>query len=358
MVVKKKKFADMFEELVIAKILLTGSYCGLEAQKHCNTVQAMADEFDDLDDYLDEFDEEILSQEPGATVIDKKGGAESNLKLSNNDKAPAEEKESADIKEFAAAAGLDPQFSKQLEDFMSMLDPQGTGNELNSLLNEPDIGEKGKTTVNGKENGFQDTVNETINRLKTSSQQVEDESTQKMDKNEELLTTLLNSMDIGGDESLEGFDELKDLLSENNGGAMGAGDGDVDKLTNVIMKMLNRLTSKEMMYDSVNTAVTNYHEYFKDLKNSSKPSEDNEDYKRYVMQLKHLENVKNKFDDSSYNEEDPETRDYIDQEMENFNKILPPPPGVIQDNLADMGLDNVKWSDKEIPTDLEGCVQQ
>lgn len=325
--------------------------------QHRFTDTAMADEFDDLDDYLDDFDEEILSQEPGATLIDSTGAGKPEESLSKNDLTQEEEEETADLKEFAAAAGLDPQFSKQLESFMSMLDPQGTGNELNSLLNNSDVNSKETKANNGKGNGFQDTVNETINRLKTSSQQVEDESTQKLDKNEELLTTLLNSLDIGGNDSLGEFNELKELLSEES--MSGEGDaGDVDKLTNVIMKMLNRLTSKEMMYDSVSTAVANYHEYFKDLKNNSKPNEENEDYKRYAKQLEHLENVKGKFDQSDYNEEDPEIRDYIDQEMENFNKILPPPPGVIQDNLADMGLDNVKWNDKEIPSDMEGCVQQ
>lgn len=327
----------------------------------------MSDDFDDLDDYLDDFDAEILSQEPGATI--KKDGNYNNDNNNNNKAAISGIKNdstdennnsnvdtNAIINDMIAEDGLDPLFSKQLTGFMNMLDPNGNGSELDALLGSINSNE----SISG--NGFQNTVNETINRLKNSSKQVDDESTRKMDNDEELLTTLLNSLDIGGDGNIEGFDELKDLLNGGEGedgdgdvDGDGDGDGDVDKLTNVIMKMLNKLTSKEMMYNSVNTAVENYQEFFKDNKNHS---ETDDDLKRYVKQMQHLKNVKETFDNENYDEDDPETRDFIDQEMENFNKLLPPPPGVIQDNLADMGLDDVKWNDKEVPQDLEGCVQQ
>lgn len=329
----------------------------------------MTDEFDDLDDYLDEFDEEILSQEPGATLPANNEPKEDKKNIENKPKTTTEtgdvdelDEEAINdfnLNEFANNAGLDPQFSSQLENFMNMLDPQGnnSNNELKALFEQANS-KDGETD----EDEFQHTINETINRLKHSSQQVEDESTKKLDKDEELLTTLLNSLDIGGEgtgEGIEGFDELKDLLSgegTKEGGE--GGEEDVDKLADVVLKMINKLTSKDMMYDSVKSAVTNYREYFKNFKNNNKVNEENEDHKRYLEQFKHLENVLNKFDEATYNDGDAETKEFIDNEMENFNKLLPPPPGVIQDNLGDLGLDNVKWNDKEVPQDLDGCVQQ
>jgi hypothetical protein len=327
----------------------------------------MADEFDDLDDYLDEFDEEILSQEPGAT-IPKHENDEHSTKNKENDNDDSIN-ELKDINKMVEATGLDPDFAQSIAEFMSQLDPNGNGNELEALLDNENESltefNENDTIGNG---GFQSTINETINRLKTSSQQVDEESTKKMNKDEELLTTLLNSLDIGGDvNSFEGMDELKDLLNgfdnniNENGDTSNNNNNDdddegLDKVSNVLLKMLNRLTSKEMMYETVSSAVINYQDYFKDNKNKTnvKP----EDHERYLKQLEHLQNVKNSFDKEDYSEDDQETRDYIDQQMESYNKLLPPPPGVIQDNLGEMGLDGVKWNDKEVPNGLEECIQQ
>lgn len=311
-------------------------------------IQEFDDDLDDLDDYLDDFDEEILSKEPGETILNK-GDNLSNNKSNERNETEINFNEDPDIDDITK---LDPEFTKQMENFMNMLDPNNNGNSLNDLLNN-------SKPNDNKEINFQQSVNETIDRLKNSSQQVEEESTKNMNKDEELLTTLLNSLDIDGEngEEFEGFEELKGLLGNKNGkegdiGEEGENSDDVDKLTNIVMKMLNRLTSKEMMYDSVNSAVENYQVYFK---NNNK---EDEGHQRYQKQLQHLENVKRQFDSKDYNENDEKIRDIIDKEMEDFNKLLPPPPGVIQDNLADLGLDNVKWNDKEVPDDLEGCVQQ
>lgn len=257
----------------------------------------MADEFDDLDDYLDEFDEAILSQEPGATLEHH-----------------------------------EPELAKNVEEFMKELEPEA---------------------------GFGDTINDTINRLKSANKEI-DEKSSSVNENEELLTTLLNSLDLGGDS--EGFDELKELLGNSNleglGGLAGdAGDGnaeDVDKLSNVLMTMLNKLTTKDMMYDTVTSAVTNYNEYFRE----NKPIKGNKDHDRYVAQLRHLNNVKEKFDSPEYDPESEDIRDYIDEQMEQFNKLLPAPEGVVQDNLGSLGLDSVNWDDNEVPKDLENCIQQ
>lgn len=311
-------------------------------------IQEFDDDLDDLDDYLDDFDEEILSKEPGETILNK-GDNLSNNKSNERNETEINFNEDPDIDDITK---LDPEFTKQMENFMNMLDPNNNGNSLNDLLNN-------SKPNDNKEINFQQSVNETIDRLKNSSQQVEEESTKNMNKDEELLTTLLNSLDIDGEngEEFEGFEELKGLLGNKNGkegdiGEEGENSDDVDKLTNIVMKMLNRLTSKEMMYDSVNSAVENYQVYFKNH------NKEDEDHQRYQKQLQHLENVKRQFDSKDYNENDEKIRDIIDKEMEDFNKLLPPPPGVIQDNLADLGLDNVKWNDKEVPDDLEGCVQQ
>lgn len=288
--------------------------------------QRTMDEFDDLDDYLDEFEEDILSQEPGATVIPED-------KVQSGEKVTNES-----IDDIARSLGMDEAFAENISQFMKQLDPNGNGLEA-------EVEKKGK--IGG---GFQDTINETINRLKSSSKQVEDETSEKFDKDEELLTTLLNSLDIGGDVGgLEGVDELREMLQK------GDGEG-IDQMSDVLMNMLNKLTSKEMMYETINTAVKNYEEYFADEEQIKDVSED--DIARYRAQLKHLGNVKETFDKDDYSEDNEKYRDFIDEEMENFNKVLPPPSGVIEDNLAQLGLENFKWNENDIPNELEGCVQQ
>lgn len=286
------------------------------------------DEFDDLDDYLDDFEEEILSQEPGATII------------------PETINEIDDISKITQSIGMNENLSNEISEFIKQLDPNGDGNELNDILNS-------KEGMNGNM-GFQDTINETINRLKSSSKQVEDESSEKFTKDEELLTTLLNSLDIGGDiGSMEGMDELKGLLNGNNNGGIND-ENNIDEMSNVLMNMLNKLTSKEMMYETISNAVNNYEEYFKKDNKEVK----GDDMNRFKSQLKHLKNVKETFDKEDYNENDSSIREFIDIEMENFNKLLPPPEGVIEDNLSGLGLENFKWNEQDIPNELEGCVQQ
>lgn len=285
------------------------------------------DEFDDLDDYLDDFEEEILSQEPGATII------------------PETINEIDDISKITQSIGMNENLSNEISEFIKQLDPNGDGNELNDVLNS-------KEGMN-ENMGFQDTINETINRLKSSSKQVEDESSEKFTKDEELLTTLLNSLDIGGDiGSMEGMDELKGLLNGTNGGIND--ENNIDEMSNVLMNMLNKLTSKEMMYETISNAVNNYEEYFKKDNKEVK----GDDMNRFKSQLKHLKNVKETFDKEDYNENDSNIREFIDIEMENFNKLLPPPEGVIEDNLSGLGLENFKWNEQDIPNELEGCVQQ
>lgn len=317
----------------------------------------MSDEFDDLDDYLDEFDEEILSQEPGATVnndYNDKVGAKSNTASKQDDTIFGDD-ELKDITKMAQEAGLDAGFANTFADFMKQLDPNSNGNELTALMGEKDNGEEGETESIGGGGGFQSTINETINRLKTSSKQVDEESTKKMDKDEELLTTLLNSLDIDGNGGgFEGMDELKDILSglDDKGDQQGDEEG-IDKVSNILMNMLNKLTSKEMMYDTINTTISNYDGYFQDSRNKTNDSP--QDYERYEKQLGHLQNVKKAFDAADYDEADPGVRELIDEEMERYNNLLPPPPGVVQDDLGALGLDNISWNDKDVP---EGCVQQ
>lgn len=352
---------------------------------YITSIGTMADDFDDLDDYLDDFDAEILSQEPGSTV--KSQDSAQLQSRENNDEGDVE---LGGLQGLANAAGLDADFAKSIAAFMNELDPTGAGSGLEGLLETalngstiiPDGDESDHNCrhkdgaknseaqeyngKNGEEQGFHDTINETINRLKQSSRKVDAESTQKMDRDEELLTTLLNSLDLDGDGAgFEGMDELKDLLNETENGKFAGNDGrngddaddeGIDKLSGVLMKMLNRLTSKEMMYETVNAAVVNYRNFFRD--SNTRESTLPDDYLRYEKQLKHLENVIRTFDAVDYNEEDVATREYIDQEMEEYNKLLPPPPGVVQDDLEGMGLDGLGWNDKEVPSNLDGCVQQ
>ena len=368
--------------------LLRSAVEQLARETTSNTGTGMTDEFDDLDDYLDDFDAEILAQEPGATIKNtgdstnasntqtqgNSGTSADNTGENNTDERAATSQFRADaqtvnseLEELSQAAGMDPAFSKTLSDFMQQLDPQGDGSELDAILGNSNTstGVRTESNQDKKDGGFQSTINETMNRLKTSSQQVEEASTKKMNKDEELLTTLLNSLDLGGDDDggLEGMDELKELLSSMNMDELASGSGgdgptgeSVDKVSNVLLKMLNKLTSKEMMYDTVSTAVTNYELFFKN--STTKTSANDKDHERYMKQLQHLRNVKNTFDKPDYNEENDEYRDFVDQEMENFNKILPAPPGVVDDNLGQMGLDGTNWNDKDVPQDLEQCVQQ
>lgn len=196
---------------------------------------------------------------------------------------------------------------------------------------------------------FRSILEDTKERIKESEETVDKSAETEAPKDEELLATLLKSLDIDGD--FEGGDLFK-MLNES-----GEGGGDIGDL---LTEALGKLTGKEMLYDTISDSCLKYEGYFKE---NPKPTTGDglSDYLRYEAQYNHLSNIKQRFESENYSDSNDSDREFVDSEMEKFNNLYPPPAGVISDDLNAMGVEGLKFGDKDVPFDErsleEGCQQ-
>jgi len=287
------------------------------------------DGFDDLDDYIDDFVTESVLAETGASSAVQKD------------------------QDLDKLAELDPNLANELQTLVAQLDQPGVN-----------IEKDGKNSTKN----FKSALNDTINRIKESSETVDKESTKSMENanDEELLTTLLKSMDLGdlsGEDIESQADDLLKLLGKQGG--EGSEEQDADGITNMLLDALTKLTGKDMLYDTVSQSCIKYEKFFQSHDKPSNGGNNDDltlsDYLRYEAQYQHLKNIKTRFDSTSYSDDNKDDRTYVDAEMEKFNNLYPPPEEVMDDNLNALGVDNLKWGDQDVPFDqgsLDGCQQQ
>ncbi|GME81476.1 unnamed protein product [Ambrosiozyma monospora] len=235
------------------------------------------DEYDDLDELLDEFDDEILSKPPGSTVKttsnDQQQQSQQQKDITNpttpskspdtksqtsattkgSDEAPIDEQEL--LKQLLSGlSNNDPELSANLNSFIkdltgnSDLESTNTGTGANTTSSK-DI-PKSTTTNNvnkdggngtGKPANFQDLISDTVNRIKNSGEQI-DQNLKDESQDDELLSTLLKSLDL-------------DLGAGSNGGEGGSNTEDLSKL---LVDMLDKLSSKDVLYEPLNDLYLKY----------------------------------------------------------------------------------------------------
>lgn len=197
---------------------------------------------------------------------------------------------------------------------------------------------------------FKSVLEHTRERLKESAETVGEQAEAQQGKDEELLATLLKSLDINLDG--DGNDDLLKLLSED-----GAAGGDIGDL---LTEALGKLTGKEMLYDTITDSCSKYDGYFKETPRPT-TGDGLSDYLRYEAQYNHMQNIKKRFESEEYSDSNEEDREFIDSEMEKFNNLYPPPPGVMSDDLNALGVEGLKFGDNDVPFDErsleEGCQQ-
>ncbi|GMM31038.1 hypothetical protein DAMA08_037830 [Martiniozyma asiatica (nom. inval.)] len=236
----------------------------------------------------------------------------------------------------------------ELDDLLNEFPVEESHNGSKKLLDELNLDSATSPDFSGL-------VDATLRRVNQSTQNVDETAQENAAKGteEDLLATLLKSLDIDGDFDLEGLGLGEGDGDDGNGNGNGNGDG--DGLDNLLLDALSKLTSKALMYDTINSACSKYDSYMATIEKS------NPDYERYLKQHTHMRNIKLTFDSGEYSDDNSELRDYIDAEMEKFNDLYPPPPEVMDDNLKALGADQLNWNDGDVPwdqKDLDGCQQQ
>lgn len=234
------------------------------------------------------------------------------------------------------------EFEKLIEGFSNQLSGKDLDELAKATRNLNVDSEKPASTTNsqpGEKKSFQDTINQTMNRLNESKQEI-DESV-KTNADEEFLEKMLK--------------EISGMAAED-----GEGDGDVD-MTKLIYELLSQVSSKEVLYEPIKELDTNFDDWLKE----NKPKLSAKEYENYVNQRKVAKEIVEIFEDPKYNDESTDTRKKITSKMELLQSYGSPPMDLLKNTgdgplkeLEDMGLPDLSNFDPSQMPDMENCAQQ
>ncbi|KAG7926534.1 hypothetical protein KL925_003584 [Ogataea polymorpha] len=267
------------------------------------------DDLDDLDDLLDDFDDEILSKPPGATLKQ-----DQELTIAPDEEPNLDDKELFG-KLLQEIGSQDPDLSKNLGSFLDDIGKQNTG------PSSPQPATK---------NNFQDVISETINRLKESGEQV-DKSIKQEDGNDELITNLLKSLDLNLD--------LKGLDGQNGG---------VEDVGNLLVEMLEKLSSKNVLYEPLNDLYQKFPAWLEKPENQQ-----DENFSKYQQQYAVIREIISTFDLPDH--EDKKNKDIINIKLEELQELGMPPKELLNDDLKFLnigGNSELELDDNDIPEDI------
>ncbi|KAG7810251.1 hypothetical protein KL924_002519 [Ogataea haglerorum] len=267
------------------------------------------DDLDDLDDLLDDFDDEILSKPPGATL------KQDQEHTTTQDEGPNLDDKELFGKLLKEIGAQDPDLSKNLGGFLDDIGKQNSG----SSSPRP-----------ATRNNFQDVISETINRLKESGEQV-DKSIKEEDGNDELITSLLKSLDLNLD--------LKGLEGQNGG---------VEDVGNLLVEMLDKLSSKNVLYEPLNDLYQKFPAW---LENPENQQDGN--YTKYQQQYAVIKQIISTFDLPDH--EDKKNKEIISSKLEELQELGMPPKELLNDDLKFLnfgGNSELELDDNDIPEDI------
>lgn len=237
------------------------------------------DDFDDLDDYLD--DPSRLDVEEDTDKTDNSNKRKSGA-IDDPEVAGMVEDLQNEFEQLMKKEGEDAD-KETMKNFKQLLGALGEAGEGN--------GENPQGATGQQSAGFKDIVSNTLDRLK--------ENSNKVDTNLEKEKKQHNSDDV--------LSQLLDQLVD--------GTGDEEGMDNAILSMLNQMSSKEVLYQPMKEMQVEFGKWFED-------NEDNEEYKEkmgtYRKQYDLVEKIVVIYEKEDYNndknrEEVTELLDQLEQ---------------------------------------------
>lgn len=334
------------------------------------------DDLDDLDDLLDDFQDEVLSKPPGAMLKEeKKGSVKSQGEISGDvkKKGGSDEKSDRSAEKHDSGnttgkedkgTGKEGQGFEALLNEMSQTDPELSA-ELRSFvkeISEVDKGDygiqhsqgtsAGDTVISGlKKKNFQEAISETVHRLKSSGDQV-DESIKNENKNDNMLEALMKSLSL---DTGEKTGKTGDASNSNDA-------GDINSL---LAEMLDQLSSKSVLYEPLNDLYLKFGPWLKDPAKKLDP-----DYSKYEKQYGLVKALVLRFQQPTYNDSNADDKKFINDNLESLQELGLPPKELMNDDLGFLsnkkdgnGLNNLKFTDEDIPDEVgkeleETCQQK
>lgn len=338
------------------------------------------DDLDDLDDLLDEFADEVLTEASGAQK--PQANAKSNpLQALPHTAASAtdssystsaskvedtkgtagnvEQKGKVSAEDDPSVPELDEEFAEKLKLGMNYLLSELDGNEgteaLDGLLSELSGATGGSaafkaksaskpakpsgTSGDGKPAEFQDTISQTMDRLRESKSELDEQATQNNDSEDAFLSKIMKELE----------------------GASGVEGG----LDGFLGEMLRELSSKEILYEPIKEMHDKYPQWLE--KNKDKVSQ--EELARYKNQQRIIDEITARFESPQYNDSNEADKKYIADRMEEMQQSGAPPQELMGDISGGAipgfdgmsgGLEGLGLGGDGMPSekDLENCPVQ
>ncbi|CAG8612175.1 5258_t:CDS:2, partial [Cetraspora pellucida] len=265
----------------------------------------VADELDDIDDLLDEVLDDFSSQQSSKHQDSNTQTTTSTTTTSNENPINDEEyaaQLAADMEDFVKQFEENEEIKKAFQELM------------NSVCDEPISGVGNSDSDNSggpnefKERSFQDKINQTMNKLQNSSDQVDAEVSEGA--TDALVEQMIKQLE--GVAGLAGLGENGNMEDMMGGG--------MDK---VLEWMMETLATKDYLYEPMKEFVQKYPKWLEE--NKSKVSE--EDYERYEKQSKYIQKIIEKYEAPDFDENNEQQNKAILQE-------LGQPPAEILNELA------------------------
>ncbi|KAI0462050.1 hypothetical protein LJB42_004655 [Komagataella kurtzmanii] len=296
---------------------------------------------DELDDLLDEFQDEMLSREPGSAMAENTQEAASSSDLKDLSEQEIEQKIQENFENMLSEmASVDPKTSSELQNFIKDLEGSATPS----------------STKDKKD--FKSVISETVNKIRDGGDKIDEQI--KSEQPDELLSQLLKNLDIG---------DLGDLLNDEGG------DGN-DNIGKMLVEMLDQLSSKKILYEPIKELYDKYPAWLEAHKTDEKISK--EEFSNYQNQYSIVTLIVERFDKQNYDDNNTEDKEFISTKLEELQELGMPPtelanqdlmkiPGFGDGNGGVGGLDQLDGlqglQDQDLPEDLskeldETCKQQ
>lgn len=251
------------------------------------------DGLDDLDDILDEFQPQPQPQQVARSQPGEAGEGQRLLPDVEEDFASQLQAGMKDLmKELEKSPEQRDQFEGLVQEMSNATASAGTG--------------KGTGT---EPRTFQDTVTETMERMKTSGREADAAQSASSDSN----------------------DFLSEMLKQVESAAGGEG-GDAD-FSGMLMGMMEQLTSKEVLYEPMKDLDDRFPDYLRTHNLSP------EERTKYTEQQRYVREIIAKFDAPCYDDGDETCKAYIVERMQKMQELGSPPAEMMSELANGLDLD-------------------
>ncbi|CAB4384576.1 Pex19-domain-containing protein [Rhizophagus irregularis] len=295
-----------------------------------------ADETDDLDELLDEALDDYSSSQ--STKLPPSGSSTTTFPSLNI--SPDKSRDQADL-----PSQLDDEYVKLLtadmEDFVKEFDENELSIAMQGLmknfgevdednLNGTDFDNTGRSTVESNGTSFQDKINQTMNKLQNSSEQLDAEIIDgSNDQIMEMMKQIENMANLSG-------------FAENDFEEM-FGSGGMEKM---LESMMEALATKDYLYEPMKEFAQKYPKWLEDNKGKVPP----EDYARYEKQSEYINKIIEKYDAPDFDGNNEQQNKAIINLMQELQEFGQPPPEILNELAPGMEL-----NEQGIPSDLSSC---